>query len=162
MTNIVTWPILHSVSDLGDDYRASIKRFAFNFQQGGEETENMFAVSEGRVLAIWLKHTGSVEMAQSARCLSYKLRDPRVSPRAHVKCQTWWCTGNPSTGERERGGLPDSLFCQTSLLDELQTSKWPCLKPPSRMRSGNQGWPLASGSTVIHVHPLHTLQPLTM
>lgn len=52
MSNIVTWPILHSVSDLGDDYRASIKRFAFNFQQGGEETENMFAVSEGRVLAI--------------------------------------------------------------------------------------------------------------
>lgn len=155
MTSIVTWPILHSVSDLGDDSWVSIKRFAFNFQQRGEETPFLLFLKEGASHLI-KAHT-IVEVAQSAKCLSYKHRDPSVNPRAHVKHQTWWWTCNPSTGEGERGGLLDSLSCQTSLLDELQTSKRPCLKPPSRMRSGNQDWPLAPVSTVIRVYPLHIL-----
>lgn len=162
MTNIVTWPTLYYTQ-----YRTWVmtsgllsKYLPSTFSKEGEKTENMFAVSEGRVLAIWLKHPGDVEVAQSAKWLPYKHRDPSVSHRAHVKHQTWWCTHNPSTGEGERGGLPGlTVLFIVSLLDELQTSKRPCLKPPSGMRSGNQDWPLASVSTVIRAHPTHTAAP---
>lgn len=52
--------ILHSVQDLGYDSWVSIKSLPSTFSKagrGGEETETVFIISEGRVLGIWLKHT---------------------------------------------------------------------------------------------------------
>lgn len=95
-----------------------------------------------------------LKMALSVPWLLYSGWGLGSIPITQITIQVWQCLlVNPSTGEEGTGGCPDFLATQPSLLGEYKVQQ----KSPSKKtrrttpEEWQQGYPLASMSTPIHI-----------